>query len=118
MTNDQTEQQGRKGPRQHYDKHLRRRAVELWEASGKSAPQVAAELGILPNRLYAWRAALKPVAPANPAGAAALSPEVLAQENAQLRQEIAHLRQQRDILKKTLGILSESPSNGINGSKP
>lgn len=117
MTNDQTEDKGRKGLRQHYDQNFRRRAVELWEASGKSAPQVAAELGVLPNRLYAWRAALKTVTPAKPTEAA-LSPEALAQENAQLRQEVAHLRQQRDILKKTLGILSESPNNATSGLKP
>ena len=117
MTNNQTEDKGRKGPRQHYDKNFRRRAVELWEASGKSAPQIAAELGVLPDRLYAWRSALRAVTPTHPAEAP-LSPEALAQENAQLRQEVAHLRQQRDILKKTLGILSESPNNVINGLKP
>ena len=32
-----------------------------------------------------------------------------------LRREIDYLRQQRDILKKTLGILSEPPSSGFNG---
>ena len=31
------------------------------------------------------------------------------------RRENDYLRQQRDILKKTLGILSETPSNGISG---
>jgi hypothetical protein len=37
-------------------------------------------------------------------------------ENIGLRREIDYLRQQRDILKKTLGILSETPTNGLNGS--
>jgi hypothetical protein len=32
-----------------------------------------------------------------------------------LRRENDYLRQQRDILKKTLGILSEAPTNGISG---
>jgi len=32
-----------------------------------------------------------------------------------LRRENAELRQQRDILKKTLGILSAPPSNGMSG---
>ena len=117
MTNDQA-QHPDKQIRRHYDKNFRRRAVELWEASGKSAPQMAAELGVLANRLYAWRAALQPAASANAPAAVPLSPEALAQENAQLRQEVAHLRQQRDILKKTLGIRSESPSNATNGLKP
>jgi hypothetical protein len=36
-------------------------------------------------------------------------------ENAALRREVEHLRQQRDILKKTLGILSEPPTNAFSG---
>jgi hypothetical protein len=32
-----------------------------------------------------------------------------------LQRENDYLRQQRDILKKTLGILSETPTNGISG---
>ena len=36
-------------------------------------------------------------------------------ENAGLRREIDYLRHQRDILKKTLGILSEPPTSGSNG---
>jgi hypothetical protein len=32
------------------------------------------------------------------------------------QREIQHLRQQRDILKKTLGILSEPSPNVMNGS--
>jgi hypothetical protein len=37
-------------------------------------------------------------------------------ENSGLRRENDYLRQQRDILKKkTLGILSEPPSNAFNG---
>ena len=48
-------------------------------------------------------------------GAAARSAEQLESENAGLRRENDYLRQQRDILKKTLGILSEPPSNVFNG---
>ena len=49
------------------------------------------------------------------AAAAARSAEQLESENAGLRRENDYLRQQRDILKKTLGILSEPPSNVFNG---
>jgi hypothetical protein len=42
--------------------------------------------------------------------------EQLEVENIGLRREIDYLRQQRDILKKTLGILSETPSSAFNGS--
>ena len=34
---------------------------------------------------------------------------------AELERDNLQLRQQRDILKKTLGILSEAPSSGFNG---
>jgi hypothetical protein len=34
------------------------------------------------------------------------------------QREIRHLREQRDILKKTLGILSEPSPNAMNGSTP
>ena len=43
------------------------------------------------------------------------SAEQLGVENTGLQRENEYLRQQRDILKKTLGILSEAPSNGISG---
>ena len=101
--------------RQRYDKTFRRHAVELWQASNKSGVEMAAELGIKPNRLYSWRDQLRrvPAGPLTPP-----NPEALAAENAALRQELAHLRQQRDILKKTLGILSEPTSNVIPGSRP
>ena len=36
------------------------------------------------------------------------SPEAMAQEIQQLRKELARVRMQRDILKKSMGILSES----------
>jgi hypothetical protein len=49
-------------------------------------------------------------------GGAKRSAEQLETENAGLRHEIEYLRQQRDILKKTLGILSETPSSAFNGS--
>jgi hypothetical protein len=41
--------------------------------------------------------------------------EQLEAENLGLRRENDYLRQQRDILKKTLGILSEPPPSGMNG---
>jgi transposase-like protein len=78
---------------------------------------VAAELGIQPQRLSAWRRRFALSAPGGEgAGGAKRSAEQLESENASLRREIDYLRQQRDILKKTLGILSETPTNAFNGS--
>ena len=50
-----------------------------------------------------------------PGSRASRRPEQVATENADLRRENQYLREQRDILRKTLGILSEAPSSGFNG---
>lgn len=97
-------------PRRKFDDAFKRDAVALWLSSGKSARQIGAELGIPERHLYLWK---KTHAPATPA-----TQNQMESELARLRRENALLRQQRDILKKTLGILSEPPSNASNGSTP
>ena len=60
--------------------------------------------------------ALRAAAPRGEGGGGAKrSAEQLEAENTGLRRENEYLRQQRDILKKTLGILSEAPTSAING---
>jgi len=98
--------------RRKFDLNFKKEALNLWLQSGKSAQTMAAELGLSPNRLYAWKEALQPQA------AEQLSAADLQEQLAQLRRENEYLRQQRDILKKTLGILSEPPVNVTNGSRP
>lgn len=100
-----------------FDQTFKREAVNNWLASGKSARVVALELGILPNRLYAWQERLAP-ADAGGKAAAGAQPASAAELQTQLeaaRREIRHLTEQRDILKKTLGILSEPSPNAMNG---
>lgn len=96
--------------RRKFDRNFKQEAVTLWLNSGRSAREIAMELGIRENRLYLWR---KKFAPAT-----AVKPADMESELQALRRENAQLRQQRDILKKTLGILSEPPNNGTNGSTP
>jgi transposase-like protein len=104
--------------RRKFDKTFKREAVQNWLASSKSAEVIAHELGLNANRLYAWK---KIFAPADAGGKAAAgakpgSPaDLQAQLDAALR-ENRHLREQRDILKKTLGILSEPSTSAMNGS--
>ena len=106
-----------KKTRKKFDKTFKQQAVELWLNSGKAATEVAAELGVHAQRLSAWRKRFAPPPPGGDGGGGAKrSPEQLAVENASLRRENDYLRQQRDILKKTLGILSEPPTIGFNGS--
>lgn len=95
-----------KKTRRKFDSAFKREAVTLWQNSGKSAHEIAAELGIREGQLYEWK---KSTVPAVPQGD-------LQAENAALRRENALLRQQRDILKKTLGIISEPLKNATNGS--
>jgi transposase-like protein len=105
-----------KQTRKKFDKAFKRQAVELWLNSGKAATKVAAELGIHPQRLSAWRKRFAPPPPGGEGGGGAKrSAEQLEVENTDLRRENDYLRHQRDILKKTLGILSEPPASGSNG---
>ena len=102
--------------RRKFDKHFKREAVQNWLRSGKSAAVVAQELGIAANLLYDWKQLFAPGAAAAEAKPGSLA-SVQAQLDAALR-ENRHLREQRDILKKTLGILSEPSPNATNGSTP
>lgn len=97
-------------PRKRFNKHFKQEAVEHWRQSGKSGAEIAAELGIHANNLYNWARQSDKTVPA------VGSSDDLAAENAALRRENERLRQQRDILKKTLGILSEPPNSATNAS--
>ena len=103
--------------RRKFDDTFKREAVQNWLASGKAANVVAQELGISATLLYAWK---KRFGPADAGGRAAAGAkpgtpaDLQAQLNAALR-ENRHLREQRDILKKTLAILSEPAPNAMNG---
>jgi transposase len=103
--------------RRKFDETFKREAVNNWLASRKSAEVIARELGINANRLYAWKQRFAP-ADAGGRAAAGAKPgtpaDLQAQLNAALR-EVRHLREQRDILKKTLAILSEPLPNAMNG---
>ncbi len=105
-----------------FDKAFKEHAVNLWLGSGKSAREIALELGIKPDRLYTWKDVLG-MGSAPPGGRGGAEPkrrrpEELEAELARLQRENQYLRQQRDVLKKTLGILSEDPNSATNGSKP
>jgi transposase len=104
--------------RRKFDETFKREAVNNWLASRKSAEVIAQELGINSNRLYAWKQRFAPADAGGRAGAGAkpgTPADLQAQLDAALR-EVRHLREQRDILKKTLGILSEPSPNAMNGS--
>ena len=100
-----------------YTKEYKQEALDLWRASGRSAANVAAELGIRPPLLYRWARTERVPNPSKSATKPAPSLEELEAENRRLRAENAKLLEQRDILKKSLGILSEVPSRDMPASK-
>jgi hypothetical protein len=69
---------------------------------------VAEELGISPDRLYLWRGLYAP----KPTGLAQVE-----EDNRRLRAEVLRLREREIVLKKSLGILSETPESGMPRSR-
>src|SRR6266436_709235 len=104
--------------RASYTDQYKQEALELWRASGRSAAKVAAELGIRPPLLYRWAHAERVPNALKSAGKPKRSLEELEAENRRLRQENAKLLEQREVLKKSLGILSEAPPRGICSQSP
>jgi len=100
--------------RKRYDEGFKRSAVEHWQSSGKSAAQVGRELGLNAGTLQQWKKRWGAEAPATGLRTVA----ELEAENRRLRRELHQVVQQRDILKKTLGILSAPPESALNGSTP
>ena len=105
-----------------FDPAFKAEAVRLWQASGRGAEATARELGISVFHLYEWRRFLEgpqrepdlraAAGPALSENKAELQSEVL-----RLRAEVSRLTEQREILKKAAGILSEPPASGMPGSK-
>jgi len=93
-----------------YDREFKAKAVAL-VLNGRSQGEVSRDLGVSAWSLGEWvKQARAGHAPTQAATLDAESPEQ--RELRRLRQENDYLRQQRDILKKALGILSaEVPHN-------
>lgn len=106
MSQEKQPKSNRTPERKVYTEEFRRSVVDHWKSSGKTAAQVCQEFGIKPWNLRDWKRAYgvraKPVDAPLPQ-----SPEEMVQEIKQLREELARVITQRDILKKTMGILSE-----------
>ena len=99
--------------RARYTEQYKQEALELWRASGRSAAQVAAELGIRPPLLYRWARLERIANTSKQLGNPERNVEALEAEIRRLRAENAKLLEQREVLKKSLGILSEVPHRGM-----
>jgi transposase len=97
--------------RRHFDEAFKRDAVALLLKGDQPIQQLAQELGVSHWNLRDWKKRFGPPAPLR-------SSEALEAEVRALRRENERLRAQRDILKKTLGILSEPGANASRAGKP
>ena len=98
--------------RRRYDDEFRKDAVRLLISSGRKLKDVAAELGVERSNLGRWRKEhLKKLEEGS--ATTGITPTDLEKENRRLRKELAYTQEQRDILKKACGILSDRPERGM-----
>lgn len=87
-----------------YTAEFKREAVQLAQTSGKSIAQVARELGISDTSIHQWRKEL--AEHASQAFPGSGHQTVQEEELRRLKRENEVLKQERDILKKAVGIFS------------
>jgi transposase len=87
-----------------YTKEFKEEAVRLAETSGKPIAQIVRELGISDSAIHGWHKELaehgKEAFPGKGHQTA------LEEENRRLKRELERVQQERDILKKAVGIFS------------
>jgi transposase len=87
-----------------YTREFKEEAVRLAQTSGKPIAQIARELGISDSAIHGWRKELaehgKDAFPGKG------HQTELEEENRRLKRELERVQQERDILKKAVGIFS------------
>jgi len=97
-----------------YSDAFKQPAVELLLTGNMSMSQLAKELGVTHDSVRMWKAKYLQRAGSVQRNGQSLSAADLEKELRELGQENEHLRRQREILKKALGILSDGPqTNGM-----
>jgi|SRR5438034_10835776 len=87
-----------------YTREFKEEAVRLAQASGKPITQIARELGISDTSIHQWRKELGQHGKDAFPGSGHQAP--LEEENRRLKRELERVQQERDILKKVVGIFS------------
>ena len=94
--------------RKQYTEEYKNSAIRLVEESGRSVPAIAGDLGVKASLLYRWIAAKKRgqqrSEKAFPGQGRSRDEELAA-----LKKENQRLRQEREILKKALGLFTPTP---------
>lgn len=98
--------------RKRHDEEFKKDAVRLLISSGRTVKAVAEELGIHGANLGRWRMEHleKLDGRSEDTGITAADIE---EENRRLRKALAYAEEQRDILKKACGILSDKPGRSM-----
>jgi len=102
-------------PRRQYDESFKRHAVDLTLQGNRTVRQVADELGLNEWILYDWRRKYAPRPGAHTGAPQNL--EEATKEIERLRSELVRMQERENVLKKSLGILSETPESGMPRSK-
>ncbi len=98
-------------PRRKFDETYKRHAVELTLHGDRTVKTVAKELGIPGWALYEWRKLYAP-RPGD-SGPAPQTLEEAEKEISRLRGELIRMREREIVLKKSVGILSETSESGM-----
>lgn len=97
-------------PRKRYTEEFKAQALELC-STGKPVAEVAQDLCISKDLIYAWRRKASSPDQLHSEGQGAGGDEDAAKELVRLRREVAELRIDNDILKKAAVILGTKPNN-------
>lgn len=96
-----------------YDDEFKRNAVNMLVMGGRPLKVLAQELGVSDASLRGWRDRYLEDEQRHPRGEGMPTPRELADENRRLRRELDRVVRQRDILKKAMGICSETSPGGM-----
>jgi len=88
-----------------YTKEFKIEAVRLAETSGKPITEIARDLGVSDSTIHNWRKQFSEHGEQAFPGSGHQTPE--AEELRRLKRELEVVKQERDILKKTLHIFSQ-----------
>lgn len=102
-------------PRRKFDETYKRHAVELTLHGDRTVKTVAKELGLPAWQLYEWRKLYAPRP--GERGPAPQTLEEAEKEIGRLCAELIRMREREIVLKKSVGILSETPESGMPRSK-
>ena len=103
--------------RKHYSREFKLEVIRQSNESGKSASQIARELNIPSHSVYKWRDEVKRLKEGAWPGAGNIASSYKDSELRRLRIENEKLRQERDILKKTIVFFVKDQENASGSSK-